>query len=212
MVILIGNAKGGTGKSTFTLLLANFLSQEKKCRVTVLDMDYQQSLVQKFQKARLLENQEAYQVISTAPEEFSLTVDMLVERGTRIILIDLPARLDDEGLIAVFTAAELVICPFSYEESCFDSTIFFSLVLKRVNPEIEITYVPNRIKPGGPGELLRQEVGEQLSKFGRITAPIPDRMDFQRTNTMQSPARVLGLILPVLEQLWHDHFYMPEHP
>jgi chromosome partitioning protein len=211
MVILIGNSKGGTGKSTLTLLLANFLALEKKCRVAVLDMDYQQSLVQKFQRAKLLENEEAYQVIATAPEEFSLTMDMLVERGIRIILIDLPARLDDEGLTEVFTSAELVICPFSYEESCFDSTIFFSLVLKRVNPEIEITYVPNRIKKGA-GELLRQEVNEQLSKFGRITAPVPERMDFQRTNTMQSPERVLGLILPVLEQLWYDHFYMPENP
>ncbi|MBB6240331.1 cellulose biosynthesis protein BcsQ [Pedobacter sp. AK013] len=55
MLIIIGNQKGGAGKSTLTLLLANFLTLVKKRKVTVIDMDYQQSLAQKYEKAKLAE-------------------------------------------------------------------------------------------------------------------------------------------------------------
>ncbi|HQS04420.1 MAG TPA: ParA family protein, partial [Daejeonella sp.] len=56
MVILIGNQKGGAGKSTLTLLFANYLATIRKRRVTVLDMDYQQSIASKSEKAKILEN------------------------------------------------------------------------------------------------------------------------------------------------------------
>src|SRR5690606_9900605 len=55
MVILIGNQKGGAGKSTLTLLLANYLTAAQQRKVTVLDMDYQQSVSAKYEKARVLE-------------------------------------------------------------------------------------------------------------------------------------------------------------
>ena len=71
MIILIGNQKGGAGKSTLTLLLANFLTSQKNCNVTVLDMDYQQSLVEKFERAKLLENPEAYQVLAASLEKYA---------------------------------------------------------------------------------------------------------------------------------------------
>lgn len=52
MIIVIGNQKGGAGKSTFTLLLANYLTMVKKRKVCIMDMDYQQSLSAKYEKAR----------------------------------------------------------------------------------------------------------------------------------------------------------------
>src|SRR3569623_411242 len=52
MTIIIGNQKGAAGKSTLTMLLANYLTMEKSCAVTVIDMDYQQSIAQKYDKAK----------------------------------------------------------------------------------------------------------------------------------------------------------------
>ena len=63
MTIIIGNQKGGAGKSTLTILLANFLTLTKFCPVTVIDMDYQQSIAQKYDKAKVLENAEPYDVL-----------------------------------------------------------------------------------------------------------------------------------------------------
>jgi chromosome partitioning protein len=71
MVIIIGNQKGGAGKSTLTLLLANYLTQARQRPVTVIDMDYQQSLAQKFERAKVLENAEPYAVVALALDQFS---------------------------------------------------------------------------------------------------------------------------------------------
>ena len=55
MIIIIGNQKGGAGKSTLTLLMANYLTTVKEMPVSVIDMDYQQSIYQKYEKAKVLE-------------------------------------------------------------------------------------------------------------------------------------------------------------
>lgn len=205
MIILIGNQKGGAGKSTLTLLLANFLTSQKNCNVTVLDMDYQQSLAQKFDRAKLLENPEAYQVIAASLEKYNELQPVLNENPNDLVLIDLPGKLDDDGLIPVFQGADLVICPFSYDEFSFKSTILFAVVLNKINPELDIVFVPNRIKANVRYET-KTEVDDQLRKFGSVTVGLPDRIDFQRVSTFATPELILSVVEPVLEQLFITHF------
>ena len=87
MVIIIGNQKGGAGKSTLTVLLANYLTETKGCTVTVLDMDYQQSISQKFEKAKILENEEPYQVLAYALRDFPLMESTIRQNPKDIVLI-----------------------------------------------------------------------------------------------------------------------------
>jgi chromosome partitioning protein len=206
MIIIIGNQKGGAGKSTFALVLANFLTQEKNCPVTVIDMDYQQSIAQKFQKAKILENAEPYDVVPANLESYPYLRDLLCKSAKDVILIDLPGKLDDDGLIPVFTSADLVICPFAYDEFTFQSTVLFTVVMKRINPKIMMVFVPNRIKSNARYEIM-VEVNEQLFKFGKITPVLPDRIDFQRVNTFYTPVSLSPVIIPVLEQIYTEHLY-----
>ena len=203
MVIIIGNQKGGAGKSTLTLLLANYLTQNKKCKVTVLDMDYQQSISQKFEKAKILENAEPYEVLAFALSDFPLMADTIKQNPKDIVLIDLPGKLDDDGLIGVFKAAQVAICPFAYDEFSFESTIPFALVLKKINPEVHLLFVPNRIKANVKYEI-KADVNEQLNQLGHVTEAIADRIDFQRTNTFQTPFNVQALLLPVFDRIFKD--------
>lgn len=204
MVIIIGNQKGGAGKSTLTLLLANYLALAKKCEVMVMDMDYQQSLAQKYEKAKVLENEEPYQVIAAGLEHFPDMAEVLSQNKKLIILIDLPGKLDDDGLIPLFEAADLVLCPFAYDEFSYESTILFSVVLRKINPDVAITYIPNRIKANVKYET-QVEVNEQLEKFGAISDKIPDRIDLQRTNTQQTPIAVYPVIQPVFSKIYQQH-------
>ena len=201
MIVIIGNQKGGCGKSTLTLLLANYLTQVQKIKVHVIDMDYQQSLSQKYEKAKQLENKEPYEVIPASLEHFPVIRELIKNTDGEVVLIDLPGKLDDDGLIPVFRAADMVLCPFSYDELSFNSTVLFSIVLSKINPEARITYIPNRIKANVRYET-QQEVNEQLAKLGGLTAGIPDRIDFQRVNTFMTPLTVLPVILPVFEQVY----------
>lgn len=207
MLIIIGNQKGGAGKSTLTLLLANFLTMVKKRRVTVIDMDYQQSLAQKYEKAKVLENTDLYEVIAAGLEHFPSMFTVLDQRPDHIVIIDLPGKLDDDGLLPVFASADLVLCPFSYDEFSFDSTILFSVVLKKVNEKVPLYFVPNRIK-GNVRYETQTEVERQLIRFGKLTSAISDRVDFQRTSTFHTPLVLYPIILPVFEGIYAEQIQL----
>jgi len=204
MVIIIGNQKGGAGKSTLTVLLANYLTGTKDCTVTVLDMDYQQSISQKFEKAKILENEEPYQVLAYSLHDFPQMEGTIKKNPKDIVLIDLPGKLDDDGLIRVFKAADIAICPFSYDEFSFESTVPFALVLQKINPDVKVLFVPNRIKANVRYDI-KEDVNAALSQIGLVTAAIGDRVDFQRINTFQTSIAVQAVIVPVFEQLYRDH-------
>ena len=205
MIILTGNQKGGAGKSTLTLLLANFLALDKGLDVTVVDMDYQQSVAQKFERAKLLENAEPYQVVAASLETFPGIKPYLCNNKDQIVLIDLPGKLDDDGLIAVFESADLVICPFSYDEFSFESTILFSVVLRKINGKVPLVYVPNRLKSNVRYET-KIEVDEQLALLGFVTPALPDRVDFQRVSTFQTPPAVYPVVLNAFKSFYEKHF------
>lgn len=204
MIIIIGNQKGGAGKSTFAMLLANYLTLSRHCKVTVIDMDYQQSIAQKYQRAKLLENAEPYEVIAASLEAYPHMLKVLNENPDDLVLIDLPGKLDDDGLIPVFQSADLVLCPFCYDEFSFESTVLFSVVLQKINPEAQVTFIPNRIKANVRYET-QQEVDQQLSNFGLVTLPIPDRIDFTRVTTFRTPESLVPVLQPVLDQLFVNH-------
>lgn len=205
MIVIIGNQKGGAGKSTLTLLLANFLVQAKQCEVTVIDMDYQQSIAQKYERAKLLENAEPYTVVAASLEHFPGLKNIMSGSPDQVVLIDLPGKLDDDGLIPVFQSADLAVCPFSYDEFSFESTVLFSVVLRKINKGVPIIYVPNRVKANVKYET-RIDVDEQLARLGTVTCPLPDRIDFQRVNTFQTPLSILPAVISAFENLYKEHF------
>jgi len=206
MIILIGNQKGGAGKSTVTLLFANYLTQAKNKSVTIIDFDYQQSIAQKYERAKLLENTEPYTVVAASLEHFPGMKNIMCSDKAQIVLVDLPGKLDDDGLIAVFEAADLVICPFSYDEFSFESTILFSVVLRKINAQVPLVYVPNRVKANVKYET-QEDVNGQLAKLGVVTSPLPDRIDFQRVTTFATPLAILPVVLSAFDSIYKQHFH-----
>lgn len=201
MNILIGNQKGGCGKSTIALLLANFFTLSKSVKVTLIDMDYQQSIAQKFEKGKVLENKPPYEVIPAQLAHYPMLQELIRRSAAEVVMIDLPGKLDDDGLIPVFQSADLLISPFSYDEFSFDSTVLFAIVLRKINPDIPILFIPNRVKANVRYET-QLEVNEQLAKLGELTPPLPDRIDFQRVTTYTTPLAVAPLVIPVFEQVY----------
>lgn len=202
MNFIFGNQKGGVGKSTLAVSAANYLANDRNWPTTIIDMDYQQSISQKFDKAKVLENQEPYQVLASNLESFPLLQERVLSKTQQdAVLIDLPGKLDDDGLIAVFESAGVMVCPFSYDEFTYESTILFTVVFRRINPEAKIFFVPNRIKANVKFEIM-SEVNEQLLKFGAVTSNVPDRIDFQRISTFQTPPTLTSIVKPVFESIF----------
>ncbi|WP_316786585.1 ParA family protein [Pedobacter frigiditerrae] len=204
MVILIGNQKGGAGKSTLTLLFANYLTQIKKRKVTVLDMDYQQSLASKAEKAKILENEPLYEVVPADLKHFPSLHSALSNRSGELILIDLPGKMDDDGLLPLFAAADLVLCPFSYDEFSVDSTVLFAMVLRKINNKAPFIFIPNRIKNTVKYET-RAEIENVMQRFGVMAPGLADRVDFQRISTFQTPLILYPVVLPLLDLIYGQY-------
>ncbi|CDS94167.1 conserved hypothetical protein [Sphingobacterium sp. PM2-P1-29] len=204
MLILIGNQKGGCGKSTLTLLFANFLANEKKVNTTVLDMDYQQSLYAKSEKSKILENEPLYEIVPANLESFPLIKKKLLASKKDRIIIDLPGKMDDDGLIPIFDAADLILCPFSYDEFSVDSTVLFAMVIRKINKNAPLVFIPNRIKSTVKYET-KMEVEKVLKNFGTITPELTDRIDFQRVNTIYTPEPIRAVAYPVLSIIY-EHY------
>ncbi len=186
MVIIVGNQKGGTGKTILVLLLANFLALEKKMSLAVIEMDYQQALAVNrriivYWKTRILSGTFRHAAAIYWP------ACRAASPGTEFILVDLPARLEDDGLLPVFLSANVVVCPFTYDEASFEATIFFAVLAKSINAEAEILFVPNRVKKNGRYPFMRQ-IDDQLFQFGTVSAAIAENSAFGYINSFFIPA------------------------
>ncbi|SFF48684.1 chromosome partitioning protein [Pedobacter antarcticus] len=204
MVILLGNQKGGAGKSTLTILLANYLKLVHDLPVAVIDMDDQRSVEDHYMDAQKLENPELYEVVGSDLSHFPALYKAVFSKAPEtIVIIDLPGKLDDDNLAAVFQKADLLICPFIYEKMTFKSTVLFSMVLKKINPNIKMMYVPSRIK-GTVVYDTEAQVKEVLNQYGPITPPIPDKQIFQRVSTYEIPTRMYPDILPTMDMIYKE--------
>lgn len=207
MIILIGNQKGGAGKSTLTLLLANYLAYIKKRPLTVIDTDDQQHLMAKAQRAMILENKPAYPVIG-ALTAADLPREILQRQSAEIILVDMPSKLSDEQ-IPLIARADMVCCPFAYDEFSVPPTLLFAIVLRKISPGLPFVFIPNRIK-NSVNYDTRLEADKALQAFGGVTPGLADKIDFQRITTFHTPVGLHALTLPVLDLIYEQYIVKNE--
>lgn len=205
MIILLGNQKGGAGKSTITVLLSNYLTIKHKLKVTVVDMDDQRSVEDEYLDAQRLENKELYPVIGADLSHFMMMYNTIFSKNQEeIIIIDMPGKLDDDNLKALFENGDLIICPFMYEKKVFKSTVLFSMVVRHINASIKMHYVPNRVR-GTVVYNAKDAVHEKLKEFGNITSPIAEKEIFQKNlNTYSLEVKMYPDIIPAFEDIYKN--------
>jgi len=195
MLIVFGNQKGGAGKTTLATLFANQLTLIKKREVIVLDMDYQKSLVSSYEKSKALENPELYEVIGADLEQFPALFEVLSskENQDKIIIIDLPGKIDDDHLLPIMRNTDIFVVPFTYDEKTYEATMLFTLLAHHLKPDAKKFFIPNRIK-ANVKYTIKESCDTQLSEYGYVTDSISDRIDFQRVTTKDIPASLLDTL------------------
>lgn len=204
MNILIGNQKGGSGKSTLTLLLANYLTGIRHSKVSVVDLDTHQSISKKAAKAKILENEPLYDVTTADIKHTPLLLEVLNRTPHQLVITDLPSQLSDDGLIPIFRSAQLILCPFNYDEFSVQATLLFASVIKKINGLVPIVFVPNRIKTNIQYET-RQDTDRILNTFGPVSKSIADRVEFQRLCTVHTPAGLYPAIHTLMDQIYETY-------
>ena len=203
MIIAFGNQKGGAGKSTLTILLANYLSLVKKRPVIVLDMDYQRSVYARYEESRVLDNQQLYEVLEVELGQYSAIRDLLSGHPEQIILIDLPGKIDDDALLPVLKTADRFVIPFAYDKFSYQATVLFSYVAREINPKALLYFVPNRLKRLANYQL-QQQINAEFAGLGTVTDALYDRVAFQRISTKDIPVELLGCLEPVFDTISKD--------
>jgi chromosome partitioning protein len=206
MNIIFGNQKGGVGKSTLCIMLANYLTLVKKKQVLVIDMDFQKSINEqrKFDltKNPERENSKPYEILVMDTEDYPKYAEQL-KKLNDYILIDLPGRLDDESLIPILKDAHYIICPFFYEIKSVLSTLNFSKFVKFLDKNKAIFFVPNRLKAGTKYET-KEDVDALLLGVGTITNGISDRVTLSRLSTFDITDEQKGIVEEVFDFLYKN--------
>ncbi len=204
MNIIIGNQKGGVGKTTHAILLSNYLSLEKQKELLILDMDFQGSIKTKWnQDLEIFDNDPLYEVLQLDLETFSSIFEKL-NSTTGYVIIDLPGKIDDNNLVLVFEQADIILCPFSYDKLTFESTIIFAQIIRHINMNAPIIFLPNRLKATA-NYSLKEQVNEALSNFGHIAPEIPDRISLQRLDCFTISENALGAIKEAYEFIYNTY-------
>lgn len=204
MNILIGNQKGGVGKSTLCILLANYLSLIQKKDCLILDMDFQSSINSLWEKDRAnYDNPPLYDVVVIELNSFA-EVKKKIQKVKGAVLIDLPGKIDDNLLIPVYQSADLVICPFAYDKITFESTATFAQLVRHLNKKVPLVFIPNRLKSTVKYEI-KSKVNEILGTFGQVAPELPDKVAFQRLDTISIPDDIEEHIRNSFDPLFNDY-------
>lgn len=206
MVILFANQKGGVGKSTLAVLFANYLSLVQNQEVVIFDMDNQRSIYNKVQAAQVLENTPLYEVEAAEMAQFDTIHSMVKDRERLITILDVAGNIENDALIPIFRGVDLIVCPFFYDEFSVNATIDFAEIVKTINKEAKLVFIPNRIKSTVKYETL-ESVNNVLSNFGAITKGISERVDFQRITTFETPTSLIPLLSPVFDLICSEFLF-----
>ena len=196
-IIVFANQKGGVGKSTLCILLADYLAYWKK-DVCIIDTDLQQSAsLQREQDRQTFGEDEPYSILSFEVSD-PRTMQMLMENAQSqdgFVLFDAPGTIKDDGLAPMFIYADYIICPFEYESKSLSSTWTFIQVINRLRQlnqqmKAQIFFVPNKVdaRMGTREELeLWKQMDAEFGESGIVAPPIGYRAQMKRVNTYYVP-------------------------
>ena len=206
MIILFANQKGGVGKSTLAVLFANYLSLVQNKEVVIFDMDNQRSIYNKVQAAQVLENKPLYEVEAAEMEQFTTINEIVREKEGLITILDVAGNIENDNLIPIFKGVDLIICPFAYDEFSVGATIDFAEVVRTLNENANIVFIPNRIRANVKYETL-DSVNKVLLNFGAVTKSLPERIDFQRITTFETPPSIIEAVSPVFDLIFNGFIH-----
>jgi len=187
MVIGIGNAKAGTGKSALALLLASYLAKKQKMSVYLSGREDRWTLGWLGERSSLLEHTLPFQYLPCEIGLLGALREKLGAGNNSCMLIELPSDLQHTELIEAISGLELLICPFCYDGPTLNASIYFASLALRIRPSLPLLFVPNRIIQGA-SYPLKEQADKVLRQIGSLSTPIPSLIGFQRISSLLLPA------------------------
>lgn len=126
-IIIIGNLKGGVGKSSLTSMFATYIHRVMKEPVVVIDADDDQKTIRTIREDEISQGADEnnlFPILNSNSIDAPDSVRFLLD-DYKYIFIDLPGNLKQEGVKNSYLMADLIIIPTSLSKEDLDSTIKF---------------------------------------------------------------------------------------
>ena len=218
MIITFSNKKGGVGKSSLCVSLANYWANQGRS-VCIFDADEQATLLRARNKdmRAFPECQPLFEIrpfiIKEEFDRLGLLLENFKKEEQRHYLFDLPGGSGAENL-GIVTFSDYVIVPFQYEEFSIDSTGVFATVLQmleKMNPALKRTaiFVPNMVdvRIGRVSDRKRWDDWDKSIDAVAIRSPrIPLKVCMQRRNTLFMSLEEQKCVLPCFEFITNQIF------
>ena len=188
-IILLSIIKGGVGKTTTSAHFAEYLT-EKGLSAIAVDADLQASLSR--HRERELEadpeQQTPWEIVKlNTLDANKLKSDLKkLRQKDSIIIIDCPGNLNDNNLSIIYSMADLIVIPMSYDVDTIDATgIFVSVISQKSSARL--VFLPNRINTT-EGKVHEREMRDEtisiLGKLGTVTPRIKQSVVIKRYSTL----------------------------
>lgn len=206
MRIAIGNQKGGVGKTTLSILLANYIKEELKEDIIVLDLDPQKSFFERAEEEKeLIENEDLIYTVLDGGGNLNSAFELLsVMEEDGNVLVDLPGFMFTNENIDVLDNIDVLIIPFDYSKLCIESTLTYVYVIQELAPELRVLFLPNRIKSNAKFELKNQ-INSLFSEIGFVLPEIKDSVQFSRITCFQTPVMLKEYLLYKFADIFNNH-------
>jgi len=205
--VAFANQKGGCGKTTLCTLFANYLA-EQGIPACVVDADLQSTITYIRKENLRKEKQDATQVPwmvqpfdiqkpkNVSSEDFVKSVEAMMEAASKLqgcVLFDTPGNLSEDGLGAIYSKVDYIICPYMYDQATLTSTgVFITVVdvLKKNYPEMKakLLFIPNAVQKGvglkDEVEMWRQ-IDSIFAGRGTVCPKIERKVCIQRYSTLE---------------------------
>lgn len=216
MIIAFANQKGGVGKSTLCAAFAMYLHQQQM-EVTVLDCDYQQTIVSRRQMelSAGFGKEPPYRVLPFRLTEADQATDLagaMREYDGGVLLLDLPGTLELAGVMTVILASDVAVIPFNMEPVSVVSTVQFCHVLngtrKQQDKPVKMIMAPNRMERGNRQEtkIWADTLTFMRNTYGPIMPEIRKRMEITRFSTCRFSKRVFEPMFVCFDALYREIF------
>ncbi len=185
MLITFGTQKGGPGKTTLAIALANYLSLFTDFKIKVYDLDFQRSLHKKWQEDISLGLNPLYEVIGHEEEKiYEIDEIKQLKDNEYLNIVDLAGTLDDK-YSDFLIYSDIIITPFEYSDISLKATLVFVNLLGLMDSEAVRIFIRSRYDKGY-GYKNQEEMDNELMAYGNlVNYPVYKRNCLQEINTCQ---------------------------
>lgn len=229
-IIVAANQKGGVGKSTVSMLLANYLSMERKiCIGGIIDTDPQKSVLEKrkgeLNNIKATQFRPPYEIVGYDLSEPDKLKGLLasLRQTDKPYIFDTPGNLLSPGIPILLAEADFVLVPFNFAPLNLASTIRFLIYWKKLchalsqakppGKPAKVIFIPT-IKDERIGTKAEKElwagVEEQLTMIGPVAPKIGYYSSIQKVGTLALTKEQLTVSEKTCELLF-DLIFNPAH-